>query len=83
MFTMSKIMNNSDRLEVKDNEVRVDELMYLEHIITEIEEYFEYMKNEEKIKVSSATTKILEDISNRLYEKTQHIRKSIGLPHCL
>lgn len=70
-----------DDLGLNYHEVAVNELWYLERIINEIEEYFEYMKNEGGSKVSNTTTKILEDISDELYKKTQRIRKTTGLPH--
>ncbi|HEC93463.1 MAG TPA: hypothetical protein ENI51_10840 [Candidatus Atribacteria bacterium] len=65
---------------MKNNTNVVCGLSYLEHLIDEIEEYFEYVK-EEKIDIGYRTTKILRDVSDMLYKETQQMRRSIGLPH--
>jgi len=75
--------NSRDDLNLNYSEVAVNELWYLESIINGIEDYFEYLVDEEETRVSDTTTKILKDISSRLYQKSQEIRKSTGLPNCL
>ncbi len=55
-------------------------LSYLEHLIDEIEGYFEYMR-EEEMKINSKTREILTNILDMLYRETQQMRKTMGLPH--
>lgn len=55
-------------------------LSYLEHLIDEIEGYFEYMR-EEEMEISFKTREILTNIVDMLYRETQQMRKTMGLPH--
>lgn len=65
---------------MKNNEDSIRVLYFLEYLIDGIEEYFEYIENDE-INIGNKIVATLGNTSDMLYKETQQMRRSIGLPH--
>jgi len=65
---------------MKNNEDSIRVLYFLEYLIDEIEEYLEYIENDE-INIDNKIVETLGNTSDMLYKETQQMRRSIGLPH--
>ena len=65
---------------MKNNEDSIRVLYFLEYLIDEIEEYLEYIENDE-INIDNKIVETLGNTSDMLYKETRQMRRSIGLPH--